>query len=1096
MKKTLLLISLLVSVLTFAQNNGITYQAVIYSTGGESIPGIHNSNSPLVNKPICLQFGIVDENTQIEYQEKVTVTTDDFGMVNLVIGNGTQIGGYASSFNAIDWSNSRKNLKVSLDESGSCSNFYEISNQVLTYVPYALAANSAATVSGVVSIAHGGTNSSTLIGAKTNLQLQNVDNTSDLNKPLSIATQTALSSKVDKVVGKDLSTNDYTTAEKTKLAEILGINTGDQDLSSYATTSALATKVDKVVGKELSTNDYTTVEKTKLAAISGVNTGDQDLSSYATITALTTKVDKVVGKDLSSNDYTTVEKTKLAGISGINTGDQDLSSYATSTDLGLKANSISPDFSGVPTAPTAVSGTNTTQLATTAFVSDAVTGKFVDITTNQAISGTKTFSSNIIANLSGNASTASNITGGTVGQLPYQTSSNTTSFLAANTSSTRKFLSSVGSSGSATVPSWQSLSTSDIVSSSSQTSGYLNFETGVFSAQNWTELNTQWTITSGWANTRDYNGTAYQGSYSIIAPDSQDFTLEGSKDFNLASLYIQRDMNGTATSVEFKGYNAAGNLVGTVTVATSSLNLFSYSNININFNGIRKLVFHPIGFDPNAMGGGSFFLDYFNVSILTSNNLNSVNGILKSDGNGNITAAVAGTDYLNSTSLSGYLPVTGGNITGTLGVGTTSNYANSKVHIAGNGLVVWGGTGTLLDASGNSHGYNENVALTVDGKAGSDILQLRNSAPSTLLVVDQNGKMGIGNTSPSEKLEVTGNVKASGKLTTGTITLPNTDGTSGQVLTTNGLGIVSWTTPSTISTSNFVNLTTDQTIAGNKAFSSELTINNTKFGRGSGSNTDNRNIGIGNFSLSSNASGSWNTAIGTYALQKNTDSWSNTAIGNEAISESIPGSNNTGVGSRSLMYTSGTGNTSVGTNALINSTTGNNNTAIGLNAFSTNTTGSNNTAIGSSTVVSSTGITNATAIGFGATVASNNTIQLGNTLVTNVNTYGSITANAAISDEITSDLTINTTNVEQYKGRVLICNPSNPITITFGSQLPKGFNCMILQKSIDANIINLAGETGVTIKNRNNYTSTAGNYAILTVVSIGGDIIVTAGDMQ
>lgn len=55
---------------------------------------------------------------------------------------------------------------------------------------------------------------------------------------------------------------------------------------------------------------------------------------------------------------------------------------------------------------------------------------------------------------------------------------------------------------------------------------------------------------------------------------------------------------------------------------------------------------------------------------------------------------------------------------------------------------------------------------------------------------------------------------------------------------------------------------------------------------------------------------------------------------------------------------------------------------------------------------------------------------------------------------------------------------------------------MILQKSIDANIINLAGGTGVTLKNRNNYTSTAGNYAIVTVVSIGGDIIVTAGDMQ
>lgn len=38
------------------------------------------------------------------------------------------------------------------------------------------------------------------------------------------------------------------------------------------------------------------------------------------------------------------------------------------TGLGLKSNIASPTFTGVPTAPTALSGTNTTQLATTAFV--------------------------------------------------------------------------------------------------------------------------------------------------------------------------------------------------------------------------------------------------------------------------------------------------------------------------------------------------------------------------------------------------------------------------------------------------------------------------------------------------------------------------------------------------------------------------------------------------------------------------------------------------------------------------------------------------------------------------------------------------------
>lgn len=55
---------------------------------------------------------------------------------------------------------------------------------------------------------------------KSDVGLGNVDNTSDLNKPISTATQTALNGKVDKEAGKGLSTNDYTTADKTKLAGI------------------------------------------------------------------------------------------------------------------------------------------------------------------------------------------------------------------------------------------------------------------------------------------------------------------------------------------------------------------------------------------------------------------------------------------------------------------------------------------------------------------------------------------------------------------------------------------------------------------------------------------------------------------------------------------------------------------------------------------------------------------------------------------------------------------------------------------------------------------------------------------------------------
>ena len=50
--------------------------------------------------------------------------------------------------------------------------------------------------------------------------LSNVNNTSDANKPISIATQAGLNLKVNTVAGKQLSTEDYLTAEKTKLATI------------------------------------------------------------------------------------------------------------------------------------------------------------------------------------------------------------------------------------------------------------------------------------------------------------------------------------------------------------------------------------------------------------------------------------------------------------------------------------------------------------------------------------------------------------------------------------------------------------------------------------------------------------------------------------------------------------------------------------------------------------------------------------------------------------------------------------------------------------------------------------------------------------
>ena len=194
-------------------------------------------------------------------------------------------------------------------------------------------------------------------------------------------------SKVDAIVGKGLSTNDYTRAEKTKLAgiednanaythpathpasmitetsekrfvsdtekaswnakatesfvteaianaQLNGGQGGSVDLSGYVTTTALNTalneKVDKVSGKSLSTNDYTNAEKTKLAGIeANANNYSHPSSHPASIITETSekrfvtdnekatwnnKVDKISGKGLSTNDYTTEEKNKLQGI--------------------------------------------------------------------------------------------------------------------------------------------------------------------------------------------------------------------------------------------------------------------------------------------------------------------------------------------------------------------------------------------------------------------------------------------------------------------------------------------------------------------------------------------------------------------------------------------------------------------------------------------------------------------------------------------------------------------------------------------------------------------------------------------------------------
>ena len=128
-------------------------------------------------------------------------------------------------------------------------------------------------------------------------------NKADASALANKADASALANKVDKVSGKGLSTNDYTTAEKEKLAGLSNYTHPD-DASTRHVADADKTKW----------NGYEALIATLTQKVE--NKADASaLANKADASALANKVDKVSGKGLSTNDYTTSEKEKLAGLS-------------------------------------------------------------------------------------------------------------------------------------------------------------------------------------------------------------------------------------------------------------------------------------------------------------------------------------------------------------------------------------------------------------------------------------------------------------------------------------------------------------------------------------------------------------------------------------------------------------------------------------------------------------------------------------------------------------------------------------------------------------------------------------------------------------
>ena len=138
-----------------------------------------------------------------------------------------------------------------------------------------------------------------------NLEVDNALSASSENPIQNKTVKAALDTKMDKVEGKTLSTNDYTDEDKNKLNNIsAGAEANVQaDWNEEDSTSDAYIKNKPVipegatVDSELSDSSVNPVQNKVVKA------------------ALDNKVDKVNGKDLSTNDYTNEDKNKLAGIS-------------------------------------------------------------------------------------------------------------------------------------------------------------------------------------------------------------------------------------------------------------------------------------------------------------------------------------------------------------------------------------------------------------------------------------------------------------------------------------------------------------------------------------------------------------------------------------------------------------------------------------------------------------------------------------------------------------------------------------------------------------------------------------------------------------
>ena len=431
------------SLSSYAQTSKKTlnYQAVILDPKAIDIPGASISGQPLNKGNVCLRFSLLNATGGLDYEETQQVTTDEFGLVSVAIGTGSQVQASNSTstyknFESIVWNASVKSLKVSVSYDG-CSSFKQVSTQSFNYTPYALYAEAV----DYKNVREAPTKLSQFSNDPGYLIPKDLDPLKADIKSNTTQLQTANQSIADNklandaaflVVNQSLTSLDKQVAENTSSITTMNSRINDQQNQiitnnntmnaqfgglqgqlnvTNSTVSNLSGAAEVVSNKSTSTilggastSDqlYPTQKATKTyvdqaialvanGTISDATTlaaGKIQLAGDLSGTATNPTVPALAGKENTSNKSLNVQAdgtndTKYPSVKAVKDYvDQATQGTALAADLAAKANIASPAFTGTPTAPTQTSGDNSTKLATTAYVDAQVAVGAADATTS------------------------------------------------------------------------------------------------------------------------------------------------------------------------------------------------------------------------------------------------------------------------------------------------------------------------------------------------------------------------------------------------------------------------------------------------------------------------------------------------------------------------------------------------------------------------------------------------------------------------------------------------------------------------------------------------------------------------------------------